>query len=74
MSTHNFLLDELTPVHVGMGKEKDYIKGLDYIYRARKYIYVFSTNTLDNLLPKEANEICSFLASGLYYYKSFGYR
>jgi hypothetical protein len=64
MSTHNFLLDVLTPVHIGMGKEKDYIKGLDYIYRDGKYIVYSQQKLLNNLKAKEANAVSSFLASG----------
>jgi hypothetical protein len=43
MKTHevfHFKLEVLTPTHVGMGKEKEYTQGLDFIYRQREKEYV----------------------------------
>jgi len=64
MSTHNFSLEVITPVHVGMGKEKDYVKGLDYIYRDGKYVLYSQQKLLNSLQPLEANAVSGFLASG----------
>lgn len=64
MSAHNFSLEVITPVHIGMGEEKDYIKGLDYVYRNGKYVVYSQQKLLNSLNEKEANAFSSFLASG----------
>jgi len=64
MSAHNFSLEVITPVHVGMGREKDYIKGLDYIYQNGNYIIYSQQKMLNSLNEKEANAVSSFLSTG----------
>lgn len=62
MSSFNFSLEVITPVHIGMGKEMDYIKGLDYIYQDGYYILFSQQKLLSSLQPNEANAVSDLLA------------
>jgi hypothetical protein len=59
-----FNLEVLTPVHVGMGKEKDYIKGLDFIYKNHEYQILDQQKLLSGLPPNEIAAVSANLASG----------
>lgn len=66
MAIHNLSLEIITPVHVGMGREKNYIKGLDFIYNKAEKIYtiVFSDKLLSSLSGTEIGAVSSFLSNG----------
>jgi len=62
--TYNFNLEVLTPVHVGMGKEKDYLPGLDYgLYGGYFEIYNQS-KLLNSLSTPQLNAVAAHLVNG----------
>lgn len=59
-----YVLEILTPVHVGMAQEKNYLKGVDYIYENGQAIFINQEKIFKHLDEKEINNYSSMLASG----------
>ncbi|HUN01624.1 MAG TPA: RAMP superfamily CRISPR-associated protein [Niabella sp.] len=69
MKTHevfNFDLEVITPTHIGMGKEKEYIEGLDFIYNYgnKEYIVLKPDEILRQVDAKDLVMVSEKLASG----------
>lgn len=57
-------VEVLTPVHVGMGREKDWINGLDFIYKKGEYIIFNQSKMLGSLPQAEVKAMSGMLADG----------
>jgi hypothetical protein len=69
MKTHevfHFKLEVLTPTHIGMGKEKEYTNGLDFIYNERKkeYVVLKPDEIFRKLRSNEVALVSGYLSSG----------
>jgi hypothetical protein len=69
MKTHDvfhFKLDVLTPTHIGMGKEKDYTQGLDFIYKQREkeYVVLKPNEIFRKISENDIPRVSGYLSSG----------
>jgi CRISPR/Cas system CSM-associated protein Csm5 (group 7 of RAMP superfamily) len=57
-------VEVISPVHVGIGRESDYIKGLDFLYRNGEYYFLNQEKLIASLDKHELAIVSSYLAQG----------